>query len=171
MSLTNNYFELFNLPTSFEVDLEHLAQNYRDLQRVTHPDKFADAPERERVLALQQTAHINTAYQTLKQPLSRAQYLLELLDKQATVEPEKQLDSEFLMEQIELRESLIEIKQLEVLTRFLTQIEQKIQQLIATLTTHFEQMNYVIARDTVKKLQFLDKLHREIMLLEEQLSC
>jgi len=32
-------------------------------------------------------------------------------------------------------------------------------------------MNYAIARDTVKKLQFLDKLHREIMLLEEQLSC
>ena len=171
MLLNQNYFELFNLPISFEINTEHLAQHYRDLQRAIHPDKFAGAPEQERLLALQQAAHINTAYQTLKQPLLRAQYLLELLDKQAVVEPEMQLDSAFLMEQIELREALAEIKQLEVLTRFLTQIEQKIQQLIATLTLHFQQMNYAIARDTVKKLQFLDKLHREIMLLEEQLSC
>lgn len=171
MPLTSNYFELFNLPVSFEIDTQYLAQHYRDLQRAVHPDKFADAPERERLLALQQAAHINAAYQTLKQPLSRAQYLLQLFDNKDNYEYESQVDSEFLMEQIELRETLSEIGQLEVLTKFLTEIEHKIQRLITTLTLHFQQANYTIARDTVKKLQFLDKLHREIILLEEQLSC
>ena len=62
MLLNKNYFELFNLPISFEIDTEYLAQHYRDLQRAIHPDKFAGAPEHERLLALQQAAHINTGY-------------------------------------------------------------------------------------------------------------
>ncbi|MEZ5671978.1 MAG: Fe-S protein assembly co-chaperone HscB [Thiotrichaceae bacterium] len=170
MSLTNNYFELFNLPISLKL-IRTSAQCYRDLQRTIHPDKFADAPERERLLALQQAAYINTAYQTLKIPLSRAQYLLQLHDNSDNNEHDVQLDSEFLMEQIELRETLSEIRQLEVLNQFLTEVERKIQQLLATLTIDFQQADYTVARDTVKKLQFLDKLHREIMILEEQLSC
>lgn len=171
MSLTSNYFELFNLPISFDIDMERLAQCYRDLQRTIHPDKFADAPERERLLALQQATYINTAYQTLKLPLSRAQYLLQLHDNSDNNERDVQLDSEFLMEQIELRETLSEIGQLKALTQLLTEVEHKIQQLLATLTIHFQQANYTAARDTVKKLQFLDKLYREIIMLEEQLSC
>lgn len=167
----NHYFAIFNLPISFEVDNNTLAHQYRELQRTIHPDKFADAPEQERLLALQHAAQINTAYQTLKNPLSRAQYLLHLHDAAETDEHALQMDGEFLMEQIELRESLAEIKQIHDLNIFLNQIEQKIEQMLANLKAQFQQADYVTARNTVKKLQFIDKLHKEILLLEEQLAC
>lgn len=168
--LANHYFAIFNLPVSFEIDSNALAHQYRELQRTVHPDKFADAPEQERLLALQHAAQINTAYQTLKNPLSRAQYLLHLHSATAT-DDHLHMDGEFLMEQIELRESLSEIKQLHVLNSFLSQIEQKIEQMIASLRIQFQQSDYSTARNTVKKLQFFDKLHKEILLLEEQLAC
>lgn len=169
--LANHYFAIFNLPVSFEIDSNALAHQYRELQRTVHPDKFADAPEQERLLALQHAAQINTAYQTLKKPLSRAQYLLQLQKLEEANESALPMDGEFLMEQIELREALSEIKQLHVLNRFLSQIEQKIEQMFASLTAQFQQADYPEARNTVRKLQFLDKLHKEILLLEEQLAC
>lgn len=169
--LANHYFAIFNLPVSFEIDSNALANQYRELQRTIHPDKFADAPEQERLLALQHAAQINAAYQTLKNPLSRAQYLLHIQNGAEMDEHALQMDGEFLMEQIELREALSEIKQLHVLNRFLSQIEQKIEQMLVHLKMQFRQADYDTARNTVKKLQFFDKLHKEILLLEEQLAC
>lgn len=168
----NHYFAIFNLPVSFDIDSNALAHQYRELQRTIHPDKFADAPEQERLLALQHASQINAAYQTLKNPLSRAQYLLHLQDDTAEAnDPLLQMDSEFLMEQMELREILAEITQLNALNHFLDQIEQKIQQILASLAVQFQHADYTAARNTVKKLQFFDKLHKEILSLEEQLAC
>ncbi|HKJ76321.1 MAG TPA: Fe-S protein assembly co-chaperone HscB, partial [Gammaproteobacteria bacterium] len=71
---SQNYFELFGLPEGFEVDSETLSLRYRDLQRALHPDRFAGASDRERRLSVQQTARVNEAYRTLKDPLARARY-------------------------------------------------------------------------------------------------
>ncbi len=40
-----NYFELFNIPISFDVDLSALPQTYQQLQLLTHPDRFASGNE------------------------------------------------------------------------------------------------------------------------------
>lgn len=167
----NHHFAIFNLPVSFEIDNNVLAHRYRELQRMIHPDKFADAPEQERLLALQHAAQINTAYQTLKNPLARAQYLLHLQNTTEANEYTLQLDGEFLMEQMELRETLSDIKQLHALNHFLSQIERKIEQMIESLAVQFRHADYTSARNTVKKLQFFDKLYKEILSLEEQLAC
>lgn len=58
------HFALFELQPDFRLDLEQLAARYRELARAVHPDRFADASEREQRLALERSAGLNDAYQT-----------------------------------------------------------------------------------------------------------
>ncbi|ERM62147.1 cobalamin (5'-phosphate) synthase, partial [Vibrio mimicus CAIM 1883] len=101
-----NYFELFGLPIQFELDGSLLSSQFRTLQKRFHPDNFATASERDRLLAVQQAAQINDAYQTLKDPIRRAEYLLSLQGIEMNAEQQTLQDPMFLMEQMELREEL-----------------------------------------------------------------
>ena len=73
-----NYFELFDLETSFFIDEAALKRSYQlEISRI-HPDNFATKTEPEKLQALQNTSLLNSAYSVLKAPLSRATYLLKL---------------------------------------------------------------------------------------------
>ena len=73
-----NYFELFQLPIKLPIDSGQLTVNYQQLQRQYHPDNFAQATDNEKVAIIQKSAMINDGYQTLKNPLKAAEYLLSL---------------------------------------------------------------------------------------------
>jgi molecular chaperone HscB len=168
--MSANHFEIFKLPISFDINKDTLAQRYRDLQRAVHPDKYANAPDRERRLAMQKTAQINEAFQTLKNPLTRARYLLQL---QGIDENDAMMDGEFLMTQMELREELADIKQkrqpIEALNAFLNRTEKQMQSLTDKLSQQFAQQNWQAARETVTQFQFFTRLHEEALRLEEEL--
>ena len=53
MDFNQNYFEIFQLPVAFDLDVDELATRYRQLQASVHPDKFASATEHEKRLSLQ----------------------------------------------------------------------------------------------------------------------
>lgn len=173
--LTQNHFELFGLEPGFELDPATLSERYRDLQRAVHPDKFANASEQDRRLSVQQAAQVNEAYQTLKSPLRRARYLLELqgvdLDDSDT-----SMDPMFLMEQIELRESLAGIAgQSDPFTALMAlrdTIDARDKAFISSLGEAFasgETEALQGARNTVRKMQFMEKLLSEVEELEEEL--
>jgi len=168
----NNHFEIFDLPVSFAVDIDTLAQRYRDLQRAVHPDKYANAPAQERRLAMQKATQVNAAFQTLKDPLARGLYLLQLQGIEINDNNIK-MDNEFLLEQMDLREQLAEIKQhkqpLKALNDFLERMTQEQRNLADTLTQQFAQKNYQLAFDTVRKFQFFTRLQEEALSLEEGL--
>lgn len=174
--LTQNHFELFGLAVGFEVDTHVLSERYRDLQRTVHPDRFANAADQERRLSVQRAAQINEAFQTLKQPLPRARYLLGLLGVDMNDETDTNVDPEFLMEQITLRESLAEVREkadpLEALQKIAKDIHKRIRALVEQLTAAFQtgsQESLLQARDTVRKLQFLYRLQQEADALDEEL--
>ncbi len=169
MSLTTNYFELFNLPIDFEVDLRALSGRYHKLQQAVHPDNYASAPERERRLAVQKAAQINEAFQTLKNPLKRAHYFLELHHTLPESANQHILDNAFLMQQMELRETLAEINDTESLNDFLAQLTQSQQNIMTTLSQQFEAQNYESAYYSINKLHFFEKLYEEAMNVEEKL--
>jgi molecular chaperone HscB len=73
-----DYFSVFSLKRGFEVDLDALEQEFHRLSRKVHPDRFARAGEKEREWSLADTALLNDAYRTLKEPLHRTEYLLKL---------------------------------------------------------------------------------------------
>jgi molecular chaperone HscB len=168
-----NYFELFDIPVSFEVDRETLSLRYRDLQRAVHPDRFASASEQEKRISVQQAALINEAFQALKSPLPRARYLLELngitLDDNDT-----NMDPSFLMEQMELRESLAEVRSKDdpfgELNSLRDRIEGKERELVESLQQLFNTGdNLERGKDLVRRMQFMQRLLGEVDELEEEL--
>ncbi|MEK7990925.1 MAG: Fe-S protein assembly co-chaperone HscB [Thiotrichaceae bacterium] len=169
MSLTSDFFTLFNFPLQFEIDVQLLTERYRELQRTVHPDKFADAPERDRRMALQQAAHINEAFNTLKTDLARGRYLLQLQGVDTQEQQNTVMDTPFLMQQMDLREELASVKAIDALNDFLNRLEQETKALISQLKQQFIDKNITQASDTVRKLQFFHKLHEEAMQLEEDL--
>lgn len=167
-----DYFTLFGLPASYTLSLEPLAARYQELQRQYHPDKFASGSAAEQLAAVQQSATINQAWQTLRHPLTRAEYLLSLHGFDLASEQHTVRDTAFLMEQLELREELDEIEQAKdtdrlegLLKRIKSMYSQRQQQMVAEL----DSQTWDAAADTVRKLRFLDKLQSSAELLEEKL--
>jgi molecular chaperone HscB len=73
-----NHFDLFQLPARFDVDMDALDSAYREIQGRVHPDRFVNASDAEKRVAMQWATRANEAYQTLRHPQKRAQYLCEL---------------------------------------------------------------------------------------------
>jgi molecular chaperone HscB len=75
---TGEYFSLLGLEPRLNLDLAALEQEFHRLSRRLHPDRFARASIDERDWSLADTALLNDAYRTLKDPLKRTEYLLKL---------------------------------------------------------------------------------------------
>ena len=103
---SSNYFDLFQLPQRFDVDLVKLDSHYLEMQARVHPDKAAHLSDAERRLSLQWATLTNEAYQTLKRPLDRARYLLKINGVNTHEEGNTSMPPEFLLEQIEWREEM-----------------------------------------------------------------
>ncbi len=73
-----DYFEVFGLPRSLALDQNLLKQRYYELHRLLHPDRFQTSSPEERQASLRNTALINQAYRTLKDPEDRGVYWLTL---------------------------------------------------------------------------------------------
>ncbi|MDH5326228.1 MAG: Fe-S protein assembly co-chaperone HscB [Gammaproteobacteria bacterium] len=178
VNLTSNYFELFELPVSYDVNLQDLSERFRRLQSIVHPDNFANKGDAERRLSVQQSALINEAYQTLRGPLSRAIYMLGLAGCDVLHDTATSMDQGFLMQQMELRESLAAISSAadpvgelldfnKGLDQLLTQVLEQLRPLMKSLGSLQEQLQH--SKDLVKRLQFISKLQQESRELEEQL--
>ncbi|WP_298439804.1 co-chaperone HscB [uncultured Ferrimonas sp.] len=167
-----NYFELFALPQGFELDTAALATRYRELQRAVHPDNFAAGSDRDRLMAVQKTAEINDAFQTLKSPLGRAEYLLRLHGVELRGETTTIKDPMFLMQQMELREALEELADAADPFAAAVELEQQFatlkQTMMAALIAQLTNRQWQQAADHVRKLKFVDKLEQELSQLEEQ---
>ena len=163
MNFAQDHFALFDLPRSFCIDLAELDRRYREVQAQVHPDRHVNLGDTERRLAMQWSTRINEAYQTLRRPISRARYLLEL--DGIDVDGERTMSSEFLIRQMEWREAVAEARaalagdELEHLhLRLKGEMApqyQKLQQL-------FEQSPPAGAADLLRELMFQEKLLAEI---------
>ena len=166
IDFSKNHFELFGLPASFQLDITQLEQAYRQLQAQVHPDKHAHLGETEKRLALQWATQANHAYQTLRQPLARARYLLQLNGIDTQEETNTAMPADFLMEQMEWREAIGDAKaaqditELEALLHRLRREVQQMQQVVAQLLD--EQQAYAKAAELVRKLRFFEKLDSEL---------
>ncbi|MGR5304522.1 co-chaperone HscB [Vibrio mediterranei] len=168
-----NHFELFGLPIQFQLDGSLLSSQFRELQRRFHPDNFATASERDRMLAVQKAAQINDAYEVLRKPISRAEYLLAENGVDIRAEQQTLQDPMFLMEQMELRETLEEIETSSDVESELFDFETKVSKMFKSqlleLQQLLEQNQWPQAADSVRKLKFIAKLQSEIEQLEDKL--
>ncbi|MDV7105304.1 co-chaperone HscB [Vibrio sp. TH_r3] len=164
-----NHFELFGLPIQYDLDGSLLSSQFRDLQRQFHPDKFANGSERDKLLAVQKAAQINDAYQILKQPIARAEYILllngiDIKDEQTTLQ-----DLDFLMEQMQLREELEEITSEDALFDFDSKVSKMYKKNLLDVKKELDDSLWEQATDRVRKLKFIAKLKNEIERVEDKL--
>jgi molecular chaperone HscB len=158
-----NHFELFGLTPAYALDVEHLDRAYRDIQSKIHPDRYANAGDAERRASMQMTTQVNEAYRTLKSPLRRAGYLLEMNGVDTGFETNTAMPPEFLMEQMELRETLEDARDvatLDLLQKRLAEEKREIEKRIAELID--VRHDYNAASNFVRKLMFLEKFGEEI---------
>ena len=100
-----NYYDLFEIPISVSIDRALLSKRYFELQKSFHPDYFTMADEAEQEAALEKTALLNKAFKIFKDADATIKYLLQM--KEMLTEEEKYpLSPDFLMEVMELNESL-----------------------------------------------------------------
>lgn len=171
--LARNYFELFGLPIGFAVDSKDLAVRYRTLQRNFHPDKFAHASDQERRLSMQLSARLNEALQTLKDPVKRGRYLLQLRNIATEEETDTVMDRAFLIDQMTLREQLEDAGDAASLARIRADIDARFNEKIGQLEMRLcsaASEDWQAARGLVRELQFLQKLLQEVRAQEEALE-
>lgn len=166
MDLSADFFSLFQLPRTFSLDAGELDSRYREVQGQVHPDRFTQAGDAERRLSMQWATQANEAYQTLKNPLERAKYLLRLAGQDVLAESNTAMPTDFLMEQMEWREAVAEARS----GGDHHELEHLHNRLRADVTARYEalgerldrQHDYPGAADQVRRLMFLEKLLYEI---------
>ena len=166
IDFSQNYFALFGLPAAFHLDNGRLEQSFRDIQAQVHPDKFAHAGAAEKRLSMQWATQVNQAYQTLKNPITRGRYLLQLQNIDTQEETNTAMPAGFLMEQMEWHEAIAEAQttaDAAELDRLHAKARKAIQQLQEELGAQLDQQHdYAEAAQSVRKLRFFDKLREEI---------
>ena len=161
----SQYFTLFQLEPAFDIDAEHLEQTYRALAARFHPDKFASASAFEQKQAVMMSSTINDAYRTLRNPIDRAAYLLKTLGIDADAPEHTSFAPDFLMQQMEWRETLMEARaesDLKTLENLNDEIRAEQEKLFCDLKQSFARQDYDTAAQQVRQGRFLDKLRNEI---------
>jgi molecular chaperone HscB len=164
--LTQNFFQLFGLPARFQVDGEQLDRAYREMQASVHPDRFVNAAEAERRVSMQQSTQVNEAYQTLKNPVRRAAYLLRQQGVDPQFETNTAMPPDFLVEQMEWREAIEEASgsaDARELDHLSSRLAGELKNMYAEIGRQIDERgDFRGAADTVRKLMFLEKVGMEI---------
>ncbi|MDD2933158.1 MAG: Fe-S protein assembly co-chaperone HscB [Methylotenera sp.] len=169
-----NYFQLFGLPEQFEIDTQSLEVNFRKIQSASHPDRFVSATADERLQSMQMATTANEAYSMLKNPATRAKYLLELQGINAIADTNTAMPMDFLMQQMAWREQLEDAKaakDIPALEQLMTELQAESKSIQADLAKLFDtKKDYPSATDAARKLIFIDKVCADIHQAIEQLE-
>lgn len=160
-----NHFELFHLPQRFAIDVNALDRAYHDVQGQVHPDRFVNATEAERRVAMQWATRANEAYQTLRNPFKRAAYLCEINGIDLETESNTSMPRAFLVQQMEWRESLDDArgsKDPEVLEALATEVQAARRQQVLDIGILLDKHEFQGAAKGVRQLMFLEKFGEEV---------
>ncbi|MEZ2739501.1 Fe-S protein assembly co-chaperone HscB [Comamonas jiangduensis] len=171
MNLQSDDFELMGLPRQFALDRAMLDERWKELQKQTHPDRFAGEGGVAQRVAMQWSVRINEAYQRLKHPLKRAAYLCELFGVSVRAEDNTAMPTDFLIQQMEWREALEEATREDHLNDLESEVAsvkrkmlQKCEQLLVSEAGAQETVQ------TVRSLMFVERFAQDIDRRREQLE-
>ncbi|MBI3453551.1 MAG: Fe-S protein assembly co-chaperone HscB [Rhodospirillales bacterium] len=154
-----DHFARLGLDIRFAIDTAELDRRYFARQRQLHPDRFATRTPRERAISQNQAVCLNEAYEALKDPLSRATYLLKLRGIDTNPDGCNTIkDPTLLMEQMELREGLAAADTREAATQMLREAEAHVNQSLAHIGGAFAAGDLDTAGRETTRLKYLVKL-------------
>ena len=155
--LKQNYFELFGLKVATRLDLKNLDEKFTLLQKQFHPDKFSNSSDIEKRIALQISSYLNDGYITLREYVTRIEYILKIKDFN-TDENKTLFDREFLEEQIELNESIELLKtdraQIDKVSTLTNDLSGKMESLTESINSYLLQTEYEMVWKSLAKYKF-----------------
>ena len=174
MDFSQTHFALFDLPVTYALDREQLDRAYRELQNTVHPDRFAAQPDAEQRVAMQWATRANEAYRTLKHPVERGVYLLQLQGIDALDAHNTQMAPAFLMQQMAWREAIDDArvaKRVDVLDALMNELRITHRLIETQLVELLDvKQDFEGAREAVRQLRFMDKLIAEVGDVYEELE-
>ncbi|KAF1028792.1 MAG: Co-chaperone protein HscB [Burkholderia plantarii] len=172
-TLKDSHFDLFHLPVRFALDASALDAAYRTVQAQVHPDRFAAAGDAQKRIAMQWATRANEAYQTLRDPLKRAIYLLSLRDVDVGAENNTAMEPAFLMQQMEWREALEDAagaKNVDALDALLGELRDDERARLAKLAALLDSGSDQGAAEAVRQLMFIERVASEVTAQIERLD-
>lgn len=157
-----DHFTRLGLPRAFDVKVPVLEQLYFGFQRQLHPDRFAGAAPKARQISQSQAVAFNEAYETLKDPLARATYLLKISGAPIEGEGAHTIhDAGLLDEQMERREALFEATDIPAVEALAATARADAKAATAAIAAAFARGDLAAARIETLRLKYLVKLGEE----------
>lgn len=158
-------YAIFGLDeASFDVDLDKLESTYKSLQKYLHPDKFSSATPEEQEISSEQAMRVNHAYATLKNPLSRATYLLSLHGCSTSSDEEKETIRDFDMLQaiMDFREEVEHATDEAALLELKRKVEGQIDTCLQQMKRFFGEKEFDKALKETQTLRYLNRMHEAV---------
>ncbi|EQC28836.1 hypothetical protein SDRG_13516 [Saprolegnia diclina VS20] len=166
-----NYFKIFGIPENFSIDPKAVEQLYWSLQKKMHPDLYGHKSETEKELSVTNSAVINTAYNMLKAPTTRANYLLHLHGIDALGDNTTLMDPAILMHIMEAREQVDDCTSVDELEPLKKANATDIEACVVQITSAFDGSHDLeSSKRLTVQLQYLMKLAEAIVDKEEELE-
>ena len=166
----DDYFALFQLKPQFKIDRQALESAYLTVQQKVHPDMHAQASDSDKRVSMQLSALANSAYRTLMNPIQRGLYMCARNGVDPQLETNTAMPAEFLMQQMEWRETLDDVRdQPSKLDELYKEVEQTRANLLKEVEVSIDGANdFDLAAKQLRALLFIDKFGAE---LEDAISA
>ncbi|MEY3864403.1 MAG: hypothetical protein RL183_1289 [Pseudomonadota bacterium] len=166
----DDYFALFQLKPQFKIDRQALESAYLTVQQKVHPDMHAQASDSDKRVSMQLSALANSAYRTLMNPIQRGLYMCARNGVDPQLETNTAMPAQFLMQQIEWRETLDDVRdQPSELDQLYKEVEQTRANLLKEVELAIDEANdFELAAKQLRALLFIDKFSVE---LEDAISA
>lgn len=169
-----NYFELFGLKPAFDIDIARLQAEQQRLQAIHHPDRHVGAEAAARRASVQMASLINQAFETLRDPVRRSRYLLQVSGAELPDDSATTSDTAFLMEQLELREAVEDCRDSEAPLDCCRKVEAQLRQRAAELAEEFvaelDAGRLDAAVESSRKMQFIQRIQQQLGELQFELE-
>lgn len=159
-----NAFKLLHLTEAFDISESCVEDAWRKCIALVHPDRFADRSAAERRVAEQWAGRLNEAKEILLDPVRRAQEILQSAGVDIQAQTDTKMPMDFLMQQMQWRETLEQADSTEQLHELLGEIDLERHRILSALHIQIDQnRDFATARNTVRRLMFIEKIRREIL--------
>lgn len=164
------FFSFFGLSPLFAIDLNELEARHIQAMKKVHPDLFADRPAAERRVAQQWSTRLNEAYQTLKDPVKRASYLCQLAGFDVGAETNTDMPMDFLMTQMQWRETFEQVQgDAEQSQQLASDVQKTYEETLTALRTALdEKHDYEQAVNLTRQLMFIAKFKQQLQQASKQ---
>jgi len=155
-------FALLGLAPAYDVDLAALERAFFERSKALHPDRMTGSSAGERVAALTRSRALNDAYQLIKKPVPRAEYLLARAG--VAIGDNERLDPRFLMEILELREELAAARAADdtpLVTKLAATMQARRGEALAALPALFAASDFAAIKERLILLRYINRYLEE----------